>query len=338
MKIGTTEDVAKALVNHNMPGMLSQLGLTHEPTPTEQIRLLKAVVKEQQDQLLRQRDELEHYQQAAQSFRFMDLPAELRNMIYTLCLVVDHVTTFKARGELHIESGLPHHSRYRLKAETPMVRLFEVSRPVRLEAAKIYFAANHFILSPTREAWPWLKHSKKLNHPFFNTLNDLAAGNLSSLTLSFDMRIQDIAELRDTTDTQGWSFRHGYLRDHDSDAKADELHRVGDIFLPQTWREMLNHLNGLRLRLLELDLTYTYCVFGCHRKIDTFAGLLREQDSLLSAERVRVIGTRSDDERQILENTFKYLSGDKGQSFKIEMPTTASILDSEDDPVEDDEY
>ena len=77
---------------------------------------------------------------ASQPFRFLDLPPELRCIIYEFCMV---------RGTVYPAPRPKHDHRYNDFAsfEAPQWALLRVNRQVRVEAAKILLSKNHFVLS-----------------------------------------------------------------------------------------------------------------------------------------------------------------------------------------------
>ena len=113
------------------------------------------------------------------TFRFLDLPLEIRMMVYEYALVVGHVFSKEVAvsDKRHMGS---------LSYERPATQLFLVCRQIKRECEPIFFSRNHFVIPV--EFVEWQCHF---------LLDTRFKEFVRSMDVSFDMRasLRDRAEL-----------------------------------------------------------------------------------------------------------------------------------------------
>jgi hypothetical protein len=174
------------------------------------------------------------------SIGFLDLPAEIRNKIYRLCLVVGQAFPRSNLIEDDCEDDA-------IEFQKPQTQLFQLSRQIFAEAAPIYFAENKIVISHGHLPW-----SHDRSYYGSKPVSKVAHQNLRSLSITFDFR-------------DGWVFP-SELRESHSD--GDQMHEEA---LWEVWCETLELLKLLNLRVLEVSLQNCYCGF-CHRRLTSEIG------------------------------------------------------------------
>lgn len=225
---------------------------------------------------------------------FLQLPVEIRNMIYSHALHKGRVVvpnsgpaTRRAEPVRHYRTNDGfYYRRYEgletellamedgRRAPRPLGLIQGVSRAVHDEAASIYFGGNQFIFP----AGPFLRPrhcnlrgfhevASQQNARFFHDFNNQTnnAPLLRDVSYTFDMRdhpADDYANL----------YRDFAIKDTvDSDAPAparalQALHDQKSLDLEIDWAERVDSVKRMPLDRLVLDFQECYCAVGCHRK------------------------------------------------------------------------
>jgi len=239
-----------------------------------------------------------------QTFDFMKLPRELRNLVYELCVVV---------GNIYIAMPTKF-SREDMRCQQPRdapatTSLFAVNKQVRHEALELYLARNHFIITAFAEpALPVPSDSCPLSQ-IPGCIEPMILVHLRSMSISLDtpsIRVTDDDDenpidfhlAHDSVDEVRSIVRH-YNR-----ASMDILHDV---------LETLDRLftSCMHLRRIQLNVQNMRCVTGYSRfVIVTFSDIRVKRVLRLFAEKAQKVesldflGTFSDKERQVIRLAF----------------------------------
>ena len=165
---------------------------------------------------------------------FLQLPAEIRNMIYRYCLIVGEVYPRPKPDE---DDRLNDRSNF----QQPQTQVFQLCRQIFAEAAPLYFAENKFVLSYGEV--PWSDTTEDLNS---RPVSRVAYQNLRSLSIAFD--VED-----------------GHSPPHVLQANSRDAHFQTN--LTQAWHAALTGLlQHLDLQLLEVSMKSSICSL-CHRRL-----------------------------------------------------------------------
>lgn len=198
---------------------------------------------------------------------FLELPAELRNAIYELCLV---------KGTVYIRPRIEHNHRYNeiQPIECPEWSLLGVNHQVRKEAAKVLLSSNHFILSyclgSNGNFWSAASLSDRANwwrpgqlRPE-RTLVGLVETHLKSVSISMDLRSISHDALEFADDMQAWA-KYVAPTSSSEHERTITIHD-GTKDFADVWVDMCRFY--MPVKYLEVDITNIYCPFGCHRWIE----------------------------------------------------------------------
>jgi hypothetical protein len=221
-------------------------------------------------------------------FRFLDLPLELRTMVYEYVLVVGKVFYTPTERDLQTSVRFQDLHRY----EAPQVQLLRVCKQVHEEAEPVYLAKNLFVLPHT---WPGLEvfgncESPRLKgiaarfkdsktRPVFSTA---AQSHVRSLSITLDQQL-----FAETVDEYGVVFwNHPGRRSGPSDKISGatrrrmvhvDVLRHSEVASRLVFGE-LSHFK--KLKYLEIDYTNAFCLMGDCRPIPFYAGWLNNFDPL----------------------------------------------------------
>lgn len=251
--------------------------------------------------------------------RFMDLPLEIRNMIYEELLVVG---TLWDLAPTEVEDLYPYvadeelmKARFDLRyanapdARRPESNIMLVSDTVCSEAVVIFFGRNHFVIPRLPTEPPSLNG---LDLPFAWPIGTGIEHLIRSLSIAIDMR-----------DIVGASPWMDLVHAH-STARAGQVeHNIMNIDfglddpilgyahvrradrLCRTWKKVYSGVLGLNLHFLQIDLTRCYCPSGCHR---VAAGFMLDFVTQCCARRVEILGTVDGAERTEIREHFQQLA------------------------------
>ena len=300
----------------------AHIGLAGEAMCASRTVHLEAIIKVQQAHIAALQESI---RKTHLPFRFLDLPDNVRTRVYTHCLVVGKVFP-RLRSLTDLDMCRPllialssNYCRDARDFDRPETQLLLVSKTIRKEAAQIYFSKNHFVISPGSYTWPWAQHHSCWPKPAGSlSLEQLASEYVRSISIPFDMRNYDTAKLREAIDELDDSPE--FLKGLMSEELMEEFHRTGDIALVEwTWEGIYwGRILPMKLDHLELDILYTYCILGCHRRIDELCGML-SRNPARSVKKVVAIGTKTAEERHKLESVFRSRSSEYGSSIELEV-------------------
>lgn len=218
---------------------------------------------------------------------FMDLPAELRNIIYGFALVTGRVVvpndSHKGNQRLlgywrHPYNDLPY-QRYAglspkflrtfLECHVPIGLIQGVSRVVQAEATKVFFNENQFIFP----AGPFT-HPRFFNGPFAPIAYVGEPEDYTSLardvSYTFDMRDFEISDFQNRYD-------HFVTADDDAVTPQQFMQRLHDNKLQCVqieWAERINAIKSMELDRLQLSFEECYCCVGCCRQVEFVCDLI----------------------------------------------------------------
>ncbi|KAK5121284.1 hypothetical protein LTR85_005450 [Meristemomyces frigidus] len=222
-------------------------------------------------------------------FRFMDLPPELRDMIYDLCLV---------KGKVFLRPRSKQDERYEgyRDFERPELQLLAVARQIRAEVAVILIRHNHFIISSEYDEWRTLLGPLWSGTPDEGRHIALAAHgqkHLTSISITFDIRnmFTDALEMaqvsRDEEQLTG-----------SAEAVALRAHGHIDQYYGQ-WECLCEEAAiSPQLRFFQINLANCLCPIGCHRLVSQAASAVKGARFGRRLQVIEVLGTISGAERK----------------------------------------
>lgn len=246
-----------------------------------------------------------------QAFRFLDLPKDIRVMIYDLCLVRGRITI---RNPIKDVCMAPHDPRepekkesrcevprkdFDIPSQTLPLQLFQVNRQIYCEAAPIFLSKNHFVIPHTQGDFPTFKNRRSTKGVF--VYEGMAKQYIRSLSISLHCHTYD-SDLEGSVRDRGYLDRKSQLPGTwGTETEAEWLQRVHDDSIDNlcysAWSGLKDAVEVLTLKYLEVDLTDCYCGFSCHRLV---LNALYEFWYWAPGppDLTEIIGTASDEERQ----------------------------------------
>ena len=233
-------------------------------------------------------------------FRFLDLPAELREAIYDLCLVRGTVCPARCTRYDHRYDNIE-------PSEEPEWALLLVNRKIRHESAKILLSKNHFILSyvyisSSHSDWSaahpnFFATHRSAHLPDRETLSfeRLAQRHLKSVSVTLDLRGLACDALGFINVTGFWM-----VRDSRPEAqRTEESHEVAKELTTQ-WTDACLACRGVEF--VQIDMSNAYCPLGCCRYYHEAATSIAMSFNIRSPAKVlEVVGADDEEERNAIK-------------------------------------
>lgn len=286
--------------------------------------------------------ESKEVQKLERGFRFLDLPAELRCLVYEELLVVGKVY-FKTTGDQSLSKRRTTRFEDKDSFRKPYLAILRTCKMVHEEAEKTYLSMNLFVLPPQ-----WQMHALFTCRPHeFNNRHLFSPRGLEYVrNLSIAMDQEELLDNKDSL-VDVWHWGHLPTFDYDSMTEEERLEFVHDHIIDEMWRnwelptadalrEMRYESSNWSMKSIEIDWTNAYCHQGCCRPLYIFnIGWL----FYLQPARIINIGTRSQGENENIlreihqeirfKEEFSWIDNPDAEDldlskFDIQFPTTDS--------------
>lgn len=211
---------------------------------------------------------------------FFNLPAEIRNMIYGYCLVVQR--EILAIPCYYDESRLAVASHFARDAQStkqePNLALLRVNKQINQESEPVYYGPN---------VWR-IDHRRK----FLDK-----AALFRDVTLCLDFRELSYDVLIDHLDDSAPSLEKPCQENHDPDSpvRQRQIHDDrADFLVISEWEPKIRTLGHMGLDTLMIDIKRCWCFHGCCRLIDQL------DMTGIKARTINVLGIYNEEEELIL--------------------------------------
>lgn len=231
---------------------------------------------------------------ATEVFRLLELPKEIRLLIYEYAVVPGTITLrFDATAEDSATNG----ERYN-GIDAPIygdTQLFCVSKQIKEEALPLYLAKNLFI-------WPVVNTSYLQLYTFPDGViyGSNASKYLRHLSISFDYRGID-AHLCAAT----WLelAKRPWVQQLQPGLRPLHAHVLADAFMYGVWIAVGRGLAQFsRLHRLSVSFEKTYCTWGCCRRFEKAVNLLFLEDWESAPKVIEIRGLENEEEREYFED------------------------------------
>ena len=252
----------------------------------------------------------------------MDLPRELRNMVYEYCLVTGNVYPYLEAHRWEVQTDIVHQDSYYY--DTPNIPLLKTCKSIHWEAERFLYQKNNFVM-PT----------STLTEKFFtNSINtSLRRSWLKSIELDLDASDLGTEDLKVIHGSRlGWykQFERALKLDRRAPSPSyflrtcgREVHRANKAYLVDIcWPRKLAHiLEHLRLEKLVVNIENSRCEDGCCPMYAGAVAALHEGFALAMPKTITIYGTEQfidenyfdlrDDVGEIIQNRIKRWSLDR---------------------------
>lgn len=198
-----------------------------------------------------------------QYFPFLDLPTEIRNMIYENLLVVGKVFPYPKMDDQRCEDMD--------KYDHPELQLLRVNKQIFEESAPIFFSKNKFVLAyGKRDRWPhawplWDLPNRNRPEQYDLPVSAMVFKHLKQLNISFDSRDVEITpNLISSWRAEEIKRSPGFgdLPEREQWVRFNEQYEYARY---EFWVQRNELLHYLKLDLLEVDLTDCYSSLSFQR-------------------------------------------------------------------------
>ncbi|KAF2246738.1 hypothetical protein BU26DRAFT_521173 [Trematosphaeria pertusa] len=238
-------------------------------------------------------------------FRFLDLPAEMRVMIYEELVVVGKI--FYTHNLHDVENGRRCHGFELFKK--PKLTIFLVCKQIHTEAEKVYLTKNLFVLPVN---WPAFQpfttrntsdevedddeSSKQPAAPRY-LFSASALDSVKNISISIDQKQLEHYGCSHSAWTQIYEPAIGPFDQLTRHQRFDHIHDLELDDVADQWLDLVHSLPvpPTGLHYLEVDFTNAYCPIGCCRPIHLAVG---DWITLVAPKKLDVIGVLPDEERQ----------------------------------------
>ena len=250
-----------------------------------------------------------------QPFRFMDLPKDIRLIIYGICLVVEEVH-FGLDGDS--EYGDERFFKYFDGRKgiipfppTPSTQLFDVSQQVRTEALDVYLSSNLFMLTGTSQ---FLPHVFWDEPPHKFTANGLIDNSIRNLSISFDFRAMIISII-----TLQRRRRVNIGEEEPIDTWRQQMHEIStERLLNSPWTGLIFQVQRLSLKFLQVNFENCFCHCACERLVEPVMDwLVQWKKGGPLPDVLDFVGTKSDVERQMITDKVSVAAEKLGGAHEI---------------------
>ncbi|KAK3711566.1 hypothetical protein LTR37_009557 [Vermiconidia calcicola] len=187
----------------------------------------------------------------ASTFRFLDLPREMRNIIYELCVVVDKIYV---RGPGRVTS----YDMRITETAVPEVQLFRVCKQINAEARETFLLNNKFVHLPG----PRFIGSPTQFHLSTMFNKDL----IRRLSISLDYRDYSPSFIDEFVQHEGYKEARLQVPREETMFYLQELTVVA--LRDRIWYSMFQQISKLvNLKYLQINLQNCYCPSTCHRLV-----------------------------------------------------------------------